>query len=611
MPRAVKNVLIVDNATTCAMRIKILVNIHGAKANVVHWTDWQEVAVKYAEQPPCLVIIEETVPNFVAEMVVEQLSLLPFFLLFNSNKKQKTWTLNKQVNPLSSSLSNFELMTLLEPYWAEEKAINLPSVLILDDAVDSSYKITQELSDANIPCRIVDRVSLATIKDVDMVLVNVACSDKRVKQLIKIKEAYPLIGILAYGEVEQLSQYEFIKFALKYNISDLFLSSELDNSKWLAKFYAAWSKRAELKDQQLVSERVQTSLDTLLEKSLVMEVLFANSLDGLVAFKEDGSILKCNDGFSELLGYVKEQVSSANIYRLLSLQTRSQLQDLLESEHLIQQQVLDLQLKHQHNVLIPVSCAINRINFHGLFVYVAVMRNNTNQQLQQKILVQKNVQLEHRVREISRQREICTEMSRKSTRKKNAFMISFTDFLSKSDSNKVHINKINNVNLYLKVESGQESCHPKPIHLKPLVESALAHFHSVIKEADLSFKVSINEKQQVVFCQKHLEKILIELVNNSIQYTLHGGKIDIKLSGLSDQQVELSFADTGIGILEHRQLQLFDLYEVNSHDLGGISTGLPLVKALMQLNRGEVYVDNHSLKGEVIGTVVTLKIPIN
>ncbi|WP_303473546.1 hypothetical protein, partial [Marinovum sp. 1_MG-2023] len=63
------------------------------------------------------------------------------------------------------------------------------------------------------------------------------------------------------------------------------------------------------------------------------------------------------------------------------------------------------------------------------YVYIAVMRNNVNQQLQKKILVQQNARLEHKVKEVERQKELLVEFTRKNNRKQNMFMSHFTRYL--------------------------------------------------------------------------------------------------------------------------------------------------------------------------------------
>jgi len=308
---------------------------------------------------------------------------------------------------------------------------------------------------------------------------------------------------------------------------------------------------------------------------------------------------------------LQEQVVDENIFNWLPLQSRHELEELLLGEHLIQQQVLDLQVRHEHNINIPVSVAINKINFHGQFVYVAVMRNNTSQQLQKKLLVQQNAQLVHKTKELKRQQEINGELTRKNERKKNAFMLSFTNYLAANSSEQSQAiqNRIANVQQYFRLQTRQEQCVQKPLMLKTELEMLIQDQAKAIEQAGVKVKVNLNKSLQVVFDQEHLYKVFEELLVNAIQFSLKGGKIEFVQSLITDTHVEVAVNDTGIGILEHKQLQLFDIYELNSANKKELSTGLPLAKALVQANRGEIYVDNHYDQDEVIGSVFRVKLP--
>lgn len=606
-----KQVLIIDNATTCAMRIKTLVNIHGALAQIVHWSDWQHVLQAQTLAKPCLVIIEETVPLSITDSVVDTFSDLPLFSLINSQPDANHWQFNKPVTPIVSSLSNFELMALLQPYWREDKPIDLPNVLLLDEMPETSFLISQSLSGANIPCRIADEVENAWLNDTDMVLVNVSNLAKRKSQLEKIKLANPAVGIMAYGSNDELTNIEFVQFALQQKLDSALSFAELKEN-WLARFYQVWRDKAEAKDQLLVTQEVEASLAKLLEKSLVMQVLFANSMDGVVSFTEQGEILKLNNGFCELVGGLKQQVTSSNVFDWLTLQAKQELESLLNSEHLVQQQVLDLQIQHEHKITIPVSAAINKINFHGQFVYVAVMRNNTSQQLQQKLLMQKNAQLTHRAKELKRQHQVSADLSRINERKRNAFMLHFTNYLNQNSPHQLaNVEaKISNVSQYFRIQTRQEQSAKQVVTFAATLEQVLSNKREALQAAKIDVETHVSKFLQVVFDPQHLFKVLQELLSNAISFSPKNSRIELSQSLLSEQFVEVTIADMGIGILEHKQIQLFDLYESNTENCQQLATGLPLVKALLQVNGGEIYVDNHYRDTEVIGSVFTLKLPL-
>lgn len=611
MVRTPKHLLIVDNTTTCAMRIKTLAQIHGAKAKLVHWSEWDRFSINEMENLPCMLIIEQTVPLHVVHSLLDTLPNIPLFILFNPNKPLIPWPIKRQINPLSSALSNFEIVSIIEPYWLEDKTINLPNVVVIDSTPESAFQINSVLSQAHIPCTLTHEVNLTLLQGVDLVLVNISENKDRLGQLEKIKQTYPLIGAIVYGEQKSLSSFKFIEFALKVGVNDILDIQKLE-SNWLAKFNRVWQKTAEMKEELLVSSNIQKSFDVMLEKSLISKVLMANSMDGILAFSEDGSILKNNDGFCELLGLIDEQVKNANVFNLISSQSKKQLQKLLYSDYLFQQQFLDLHLLHEHGVAIPVSVSINRINLHGQYVYIAVMRNNVNQQLQKKILVQQNARLEHKVKEVERQKELLVEFTRKNNRKQNMFMSHFTRYLiaqneSENQMTNEVIHKLYNLDLICKLQAEQEPIRFQTINLKTMIDKTLVVLEDAISAKKISVINDVNTEVVVRFTEDHLQKIIYELLHNSVLYNLQEASIQITSQYQAEQRVELIIADTGLGILEHKQLSIFDLQEINDGtSIETCCTGLPLCKLLAQHNQADIQVDNNYQKTKVIGSIFSL-----
>ncbi len=605
-----KQVLLVDNATTCAMRIKTLVNIHGAIAKIIHWSDWHHFMQLETPNDPCLIIIEETVPDHIVENIIQHFPAPPLFLLINKKSNAKNWSFTKPITPILSNLSNFEMMALLEPYWSEERSINLPTVLILDEIPETSFLLQKGLSAANIPCRISSRIDSASTKELDMLMVNVTNLEKRKRQIKKVKSINNSIGVIAYGDKKSLTQLDFVQFAINTKI-DLALTYEQLEQTWISDFYKVWREKAEYNDQQFVTQQVEASLSTLLEKSLVMQVLLASSMDGVISFDENGQILRFNSGFCELVGATKQQLVNDNLFNWLPLQAKLALKDLLSKDYFQQQQVLDIQVRHQHGINIPVSVAINEINFHGQYIFVAVMRNDTNQQLQQKLLSQRNVQLSHQADELKSQKKLAAELARKNQRKQYDFILKLINLLSiPKQSNRAQSVNISNIQQYFRLISRQEQAIPEPLTINKTVTEALKQQSANLEASMIEVDLNISSKLQTFFDPHHLSLVFLELIGNAIKFSVKGGKLKITSSSLSENKIEIHIADFGIGILEHKQNHIFDIYELNSEQKEEVATGLPLVKALMLANKGDVSVDNHYSNGDVVGTVFKLELPI-
>ena len=92
------------------------------------------------------------------------------------------------------------------------------------------------------------------------------------------------------------------------------------------------------------------------------------------------------------------------------------------------------------------------------------------------------------------------------------------------------------------------------------------------------------------------------MIGNSIKYNKDGGKVDIKIYPNEDPRfMTVSVHDTGLGIPEEEQSSIFEAFtRAKSTDrsaISGTGLGLALVKQLVELNQGDVYLTSSSDEG--------------
>ncbi len=114
-----------------------------------------------------------------------------------------------------------------------------------------------------------------------------------------------------------------------------------------------------------------------------------------------------------------------------------------------------------------------------------------------------------------------------------------------------------------------------------------------------------------------LGQVLGNLLTNAVKFT-ERGKVEVGVSAqrLVSSQIELLFSvhDTGIGIAETEQEQLFDaVYQVDasaSSKHGGTGLGLAICRSLSEMMGGAIWVQSTPGEGStfyftVVGEVVT------
>jgi PAS domain S-box-containing protein len=115
----------------------------------------------------------------------------------------------------------------------------------------------------------------------------------------------------------------------------------------------------------------------------------------------------------------------------------------------------------------------------------------------------------------------------------------------------------------------------------------------------LEFDTNIEEKVMAIDPYK-IERIMLNLLSNSIKFTDFKGKISVSIYDNKDK-VTISVKDTGTGIPKDKLRTIFERFKqvekTLSRNKEGSGIGLSLVKYLVELHNGEIYVESEYGKG--------------
>ena len=135
---------------------------------------------------------------------------------------------------------------------------------------------------------------------------------------------------------------------------------------------------------------------------------------------------------------------------------------------------------------------------------------------------------------------------------------------------------------------------------------------SLVKDVVKSFEPSLRDKNitvdlnlvtlKVKSDKKLMDELIRNIIDNAIKYNKDSGKITISINNN-----ELKIADTGIGISENEQANVFErFYRVDkgrSKSLGGTGLGLAIVKHICEIYGYKIKLDSTLDKG----TTITIK----
>lgn len=151
---------------------------------------------------------------------------------------------------------------------------------------------------------------------------------------------------------------------------------------------------------------------------------------------------------------------------------------------------------------------------------------------------------------------------------------------------------VNDMQTASQIERGRFAISSSEGELRKLVSRVVLEQQTLTTRHELVLKVP-DEDVKAVFDHDQIERALENLVRNAINFSPHGGKIDIDLVRL-DNSVRISIVDHGIGIAQMDLPRLFKPYVrlAPARDMSGIGLGLYVTKAIIEAHGGQIRVES-------------------
>jgi two-component system phosphate regulon sensor histidine kinase PhoR len=168
------------------------------------------------------------------------------------------------------------------------------------------------------------------------------------------------------------------------------------------------------------------------------------------------------------------------------------------------------------------------------------------------------------------------------------------------------INIINDLLTLSKIEEKKE-LKIEEFDFKESLSSVLKMFEKKIKEKGLKVSVNLNNfDKKIIGDQFKIEQVLINLIDNAINYTDRG---EIKINFYREENnVVFEVEDSGIGIPKEHLDRIFErFYTVDksrSRKSGGTGLGLSIVKHIVLLHNGKIEVESEVGKGSKFRIII-------
>lgn len=151
-------------------------------------------------------------------------------------------------------------------------------------------------------------------------------------------------------------------------------------------------------------------------------------------------------------------------------------------------------------------------------------------------------------------------------------------------------------------EAGQLKLYQKATELSEFIFAEIASVQNRCQVKQISINADLHEGLPPVLIDKdRIRQVLHNLVDNALRYTPEGGTIEIGADYAKQGWVTVSVSDTGAGIAVKDLPHVFDhFYKADRsrhRGHGGAGIGLAMVKRVVELHGGTVWVKSRKGKG--------------
>ena len=167
-----------------------------------------------------------------------------------------------------------------------------------------------------------------------------------------------------------------------------------------------------------------------------------------------------------------------------------------------------------------------------------------------------------------------------------------------------------------RIEAGRVSLTPQPLDLREIAEDVIGDVLRRSQEEGKPMALSLDAPKvlpRVMGDAERIRQVIDNLVDNAYHYTPVNGTIKVGIHALDGTEVQVDVEDNGVGIAPEDQERVFERFYRGEHPLvlatPGTGLGLPIVRQLVEMHNGRIWMKSKGLPGK--GSVFSFTLPIH
>lgn len=367
------------------------------------------------------------------------------------------------------------------------------------------------------------------------------------------------------------------------------------------------------KNINIQNENLEKIQMNLRNKDDIFKSIYKNIQLPLIIVKENRKILYANEKFKEVIGIEDiKKIINKNVFEFIDV---VKIRNIIEKDIKEKSVIENIKLKSLKESDYIYNINILKTNENNIiFIFYdvteekkieAIKKEYEKKMLEEKIKNDFLSNISHDIKTPINVIYSATQLQKVLIKERKIEELKKYNNISKE--NILTITRLaNNLIDSSKLSSNYLNANMKLVNIVELIEDTCNKFVEYIKNKNLNFYFDTEEEEIYIKCDVNfMERIIINIISNSIKYTVRGEiTVNIYLKG---NKVLIEFKDTGEGIKEELLNRIFEKYSIGkeaSRDINkNTGIGLYVVDNLMKLQNGKVKLN--SKKG--VGTTVILE----
>ncbi len=356
-----------------------------------------------------------------------------------------------------------------------------------------------------------------------------------------------------------------------------------------------------------MSAELFNTLEQVRNEKIKMETILANLTDGVMAFDLDGKIVHINNKAKEMFSVVDENIIEFDRF-FKDIDVNIHMGDIVYlNKDKIEERIIyfNKQILMAYFVVYKISDDSGNKRTGGV---VTAVQDITKQQKLDESRREFVANVSHELRTPLTTIKSYTETLIDGMENKTSMEYNFLGVINSEIDRMTRI--VKDLLTLSRLDHG-ESIKKSLFNIKDIISEIVNKMSMNAKKHNQTINfTSTTDIPDYMGDKDKIERVIINIVSNSLKYTPDGGKIDI-YAGCVYNEIYIRIKDNGIGIPQKDLARIFERFyrvdKARTRSMGGTGLGLAIAKEIVEKHEGKIKINSEVDKGTEVLITLPLK----